>query len=147
MPRDLFSAQKPAGEEKESSQSQKAQQLVASPEIETPTPAIDDEHQKSPGMETLTRSGPDPASAGTVTGRETGNNEFTIHASDEPVNFQHLRDNRSGSTQGGGLNPYVQTLSIRDLESCLALETAIFPPEERASKERVSIRSYNASSK
>lgn len=35
------------------------------------------------------------------------------------------------------LNPYVQTLSLADLESCVALENAAFPEEERCSREKV----------
>ena len=33
--------------------------------------------------------------------------------------------------------PYVQTLSLSDLESCVALENASFPEPERCSREKV----------
>lgn len=36
------------------------------------------------------------------------------------------------------MHPYVQTLSLSDLESCVALENAAFPEEERCSREKVS---------
>lgn len=36
------------------------------------------------------------------------------------------------------LHPYVQSLTIADLESCIALENTAFPPEERCSPEKVS---------
>lgn len=36
------------------------------------------------------------------------------------------------------LHPYAQTLSLADLESCVALENAAFPEEERCSREKVS---------
>jgi hypothetical protein len=36
------------------------------------------------------------------------------------------------------LHPYVQTLTVADVESCVALENASFPPEERCSPEKVS---------
>ena len=36
------------------------------------------------------------------------------------------------------LHPYVQTLTVADLESCVALENSAFPPEERCSAEKVS---------
>jgi hypothetical protein len=36
------------------------------------------------------------------------------------------------------LHPYVQTLTVADLESCVALENSAFPPEERCSPEKVS---------
>lgn len=35
------------------------------------------------------------------------------------------------------LHPYVQTLSLADLDSCVALENAAFPEEERCSREKV----------
>ena len=35
------------------------------------------------------------------------------------------------------LHPYVQTLTIADLESCITLENMAFPPEERCSPEKV----------
>jgi hypothetical protein len=35
------------------------------------------------------------------------------------------------------LHPYVQTLTVADVESCVALENASFPPEERCSPEKV----------
>lgn len=34
------------------------------------------------------------------------------------------------------LHPYVQTLSLVDLESCVALEQATFPEHERCSREK-----------
>lgn len=36
------------------------------------------------------------------------------------------------------LHPYVQTLTIADLESCIELENTAFSPEERCSPEKVS---------
>ena len=36
------------------------------------------------------------------------------------------------------LHPYVQILSISDLESCVALENAAFPESERCSREKAS---------
>lgn len=35
------------------------------------------------------------------------------------------------------LHPYTQTLSLTDVESCLRLEEAAFPPPERATREKV----------
>lgn len=37
------------------------------------------------------------------------------------------------------LHPYTQTLSLSDIESCVILENAAFPPQERASREKVSL--------
>jgi hypothetical protein len=36
-----------------------------------------------------------------------------------------------------GLNPYKQALNVSDLESCLVLENACFPPELAASRDKV----------
>jgi len=36
------------------------------------------------------------------------------------------------------LHPYTQTLTLNDVESCVILEEAAFPPQERATKEKVS---------
>ena len=35
------------------------------------------------------------------------------------------------------LHPYTQTLSLNDIESCVRLEEATFPPHERCSREKV----------
>lgn len=45
------------------------------------------------------------------------------------------------SKQLDELHPYTQTLSLPDIESCVVLENAAFPPEERASREKVSPQS------
>lgn len=37
-----------------------------------------------------------------------------------------------------GLHPYTQTLTLNDIESCVRLEEATFPPNERCSREKVS---------
>ena len=62
--------------------------------------------------------------------------EFTIHR-DETSSVQQLRNQRAKADERNDLHPYVQTLSISNLESCLALENAIFPPQERCSREKV----------
>jgi hypothetical protein len=36
------------------------------------------------------------------------------------------------------IHPYTQTLTLSDVESCVILEDAAFPPQERASREKVS---------
>lgn len=36
------------------------------------------------------------------------------------------------------LHPYTQTLTLNDVESCVRLEEATFPPNERCSREKVS---------
>ena len=36
------------------------------------------------------------------------------------------------------LHPYTQTLTLNDVESCVILEEAAFPPQERTTREKVS---------
>lgn len=36
------------------------------------------------------------------------------------------------------IHPYTQTLTLSDVESCVILEEAAFPPQERATREKVS---------
>ena len=43
----------------------------------------------------------------------------------------------SGLEEKGNLHPYVQTLTVADVESCVALENAAFPEHERCSREKV----------
>lgn len=49
-----------------------------------------------------------------------------------------LRSKGANITARNDLHPYVQTLSLADLDSCVALETAAFPEAERCSRENVS---------
>lgn len=65
--------------------------------------------------------------------------EFTIHSSDtDQTTSQAPR--RSKKAQGmATLRPYVQTLSIADLDSCERLENSCFPEEERCTREKVCI--------
>ena len=67
------------------------------------------------------------------------NKEFTIHRQEGNVqiNAQHLRANRAKVNDRNGLHPYVQTLVLKDVDSCVALENAVFPEEERCSREKV----------
>jgi hypothetical protein len=39
--------------------------------------------------------------------------------------------------QRSQLHPWIQLLSMHDLESCLKLEEATFPPNQRCSREKV----------
>ena len=43
----------------------------------------------------------------------------------------------SGLEEKENLHPYIQTLTVADLESCVALENAAFPEHERCSREKV----------
>ena len=89
--------------------------LVASPESQTPKP-----------------EGAELASAN----NNDGYPEFTIHR-DESSEPSVRQFPRTQAKDNDNLHPYVQTLSISDLESCVALENASFPEHERCSREKV----------
>ncbi|MCJ1450961.1 hypothetical protein MMC28_001295 [Mycoblastus sanguinarius] len=98
----------------------KEESLVASPESQTPRPE---------GAEGLTAIGDD------------GYNEFTIHGDESrQTSFQQLRTHRANANGMNDLHPYVQTLSLSNLESCVALENAVFPEHERCSREKFMYR-------
>lgn len=108
MPRDLFSSEQP-----------KEEALVASPESQTP------------------RASDDSDGTSNATG-EDGYNEFTIHRDEtRQANILHLRNGRAKEKQINDLHPYVQTLSRSNVEDCLALENAVFPENERCSRDKV----------
>ncbi|KAL9003121.1 MAG: hypothetical protein Q9188_003985 [Gyalolechia gomerana] len=67
---------------------------------------------------------------------QDGSNEFTIHCEDELPSFGASKNARGGNNDLSDLHPYVQTLSLSDLESCVALENATFPEHERCSREK-----------
>ncbi|CAD6568786.1 MAG: hypothetical protein ASARMPREDX12_001839 [Alectoria sarmentosa] len=66
-----------------------------------------------------------------------GYNAFTIHRQEEKqTSAQQLRTNRAKINDRNHLHPYVQTLSLSNLDSCVALENAVFPEAERCSREK-----------
>ena len=90
--------------------------LVASPESQTPRL--------------------DVSEGSTATG-DDGYNEFTIHRQEgQRRSPQQLRTNKAKIND---LHPYIQTLSLSNLESCIALENSCFETEERCSKEKVGL--------
>ena len=131
MPRDLFS---PASD---SASAKEQHPLVASPESKTPTPTTiaDGFAQEEPQL--------DEESPGweNEDGSPGGRNHFLIRP-DDPMRgsaLQLFRGRAAPQTSGvDDLHPFVQTLGLRDLESCLALENACFEEPERESRETVS---------
>ena len=100
--------------------SSKEEALVASPESQTPKPDGNDTSVNATNQD--------------------GNNEFTIHRDDtrQPnANALRLRNGRAKEKKMNDLHPYVQTLSISNVEDCVALENAVFPEHERCSREKV----------
>ena len=64
-------------------------------------------------------------------------NAFTIVRDESDDREQQLSKTLRRSDEKNKLHPYVQLLSISDLEACVALETATFPERERCSREKV----------
>lgn len=68
---------------------------------------------------------------------QDGYSEFTIHGGS-------YRSNTTSEQLGADkknlsdLHPHVQTLSLSDVDICVALENATFPEPERCSREKVS---------
>ncbi|KAL8829205.1 MAG: hypothetical protein Q9170_006274 [Blastenia crenularia] len=90
---------------------------------------------------TLTASPESQTRAGDlITSDYDGCNAFTIHHEDENPNFGTSRNARAGNKDLSDLHPFVQTLSLSDLESCVALEDATFPEHERCSREKFQYR-------
>lgn len=136
MPRDLFSSSS------SDSPSPKELSLVASPESQTPTPTAiaqgfghdggnsDDDPQlesESPGWEN-------------EDGSSGGRNHFLIRHEDSMRGTASQLLRGRGAQQANGvddLHPFVQTMSLVDLESCLALENACFEEHERESRKTV----------
>ena len=87
--------------------------MVASPESQTPKPE------------------------GTEIVSQEEENNFTIHRDERHFGALHMRNAKAKSDARNELHPYVQALSLSDLESCTTLENAIFPPHERCSREKV----------
>lgn len=107
MPRDLFSSEA------------NPQTLVASPESQTP---------KADSSEASVAEG----------GGGGGYNQFVIHRGESRDTSRQLMRNYSAKAdERKDLHPYVQTLSLSNLESCIALENVVFPEQERCSREKV----------
>lgn len=77
---------------------------------------------------------------------DDGYQEFTIHRDErtEPGAHQFL-GGQQPKAEKDNLHPYVQTLSLSNLESCVALENAVFPDQERCSREKVDMYFYTIS--
>ncbi|KAI9877351.1 MAG: hypothetical protein M1830_004157 [Pleopsidium flavum] len=68
-------------------------------------------------------------------GRKTeGYNELTIYS--ESHNKVQLSEGMKKAEKRNDLHPYVTTLSLADVESCIRLEDASFPEHERCSREK-----------
>ena len=77
--------------------------------------------------------------------RTNANSEFSTSTSADDMDSmnaanegQLFSDMARSNEKLDQLHPYTQTLSLSDIESCVRLENAAFPPEYRASHEKVS---------
>lgn len=59
-------------------------------------------------------------------------------SSDKPVQGTMFAAQAQTNSKRDNLHPYTQTLTLSDVQSCVILEEAAFPPQERATKEKVS---------
>ena len=64
-------------------------------------------------------------------------NEFTILRDESEDREVQLSNSMRRGDEKRNLHPYVQLLSLSDLDACLALEDAAFPEQERCSREKV----------
>ena len=89
--------------------------LTESPEAKTPRPNASQDQEQLPS------------------------NAFTIVRDESEDREQQMSNRLRRSDEKNKLHPYVQLLSISDLEACVALEAATFPEHERCSREKVCI--------
>ncbi|MCJ1355262.1 MAG: hypothetical protein MMC33_005253 [Icmadophila ericetorum] len=86
--------------------------LTASPEVKTPQPG--DTQEDGQGV-----------------------NGFIIHSDDSEDRDQQASATMRRKNDEKNIHPYVQTLSLADLDSCLAVENTAFPEHHRATREKV----------
>ena len=96
----------------------KDESLVASPESQTPKP--------------------DGSALAAAIGNISSSPDFIIHRDETfESSSPEPHDRKLPASDKDNIHPYVQTLSISNLESCVALENAIFLEQERCSREKV----------
>ena len=78
-----------------------------------------------------------PRSNTTQDQEQLPSNAFTIVRDESDDREQQLSSTLRRRDEKNKLHPYVQLLSISDLEACVALEAATFPEHERCSREKV----------
>lgn len=76
--------------------------------------------------------------------KEPGMHQTADHDHDQDSDTTEYMDELGQSNaKRDPLHPYTQTLSLSDIESCIQLEDAAFPPQERCTREKVSLLSRN----
>ncbi|KAK6437254.1 hypothetical protein LTR95_006553 [Oleoguttula sp. CCFEE 5521] len=69
-----------------------------------------------------------------------GPEESPMSAEDENTMFNRLARRRPARSKRDDLHPYTQTLVMSEVDSCNIIEEATFPPQERASIEKIKYR-------
>ena len=96
-----------------------------------------DSPQRQSSPLSLTQS-PELQTPGTGTNDETeASKNFTILRDESDDREYQLSEYMRKSDKENNLHPYVQTLSISNLDSCVALENAAFTENERCSRDKV----------
>jgi hypothetical protein len=70
--------------------------------------------------------------------RTDNNEDRPVQQPDKPAQGTMFAAQAQKNSKRDDLHPYTQTLTLRDVESCVILEEAAFPPQERATREKVS---------
>ena len=81
--------------------------------------------------------------------KEAGSNMTADHDHDQDSysdTTEYMDELGQSNAKRDPLHPYTQTLSLSDIESCIRLEDAAFPPQERCTREKVSLLSQNTPS-
>jgi hypothetical protein len=92
------------------------------------------------GMQPLNRSSHEEDTTGTKDNdtADTVDREPPMTAHDESRMFKNMAKNH-GPSRRDELHPYTQTINLSNVDSCVLLEEAAFPPAERATREKVSL--------
>ncbi|KAI4252394.1 MAG: hypothetical protein L6R42_007983 [Xanthoria sp. 1 TBL-2021] len=77
-----------------------------------------------------------PESQNSYTTSQDGHKGFSIDRGDEGFGLGPSRNAKMDNKALSDLHPYVQILSLSDVDSCVALENATFPENERCSREK-----------
>lgn len=72
------------------------------------------------------------------TSKPDSNSEQQQQPDDKPRQGTMFAEQAQKNSKRDDLHPYTQTLTLNDVESCVILEEAAFPPQERATREKVS---------
>ncbi|KAL8999909.1 MAG: hypothetical protein Q9169_001315 [Polycauliona sp. 2 TL-2023] len=81
-----------------------------------------------------------PQAQNSGTTSQDGEDDFTNNRGNDNLGLGPSRNLKADNKALSDLHPYVQTLSSSDVASCVALENATFPENERCSREKFDYR-------